>query len=273
MAATGRSSCTTAPTPTCRRSKRCSRSASTAPSRCSPRRRPAAQGPLPARRGDRAEGTRRAPEGFQRAGIFARARIPRCSRPRKELKPYIAPRSRFLLRISDVVYLRSAPLSTCSAANLLRRASPRPEIRSPEYFHACRTDGHPERRYPCVHIAGTNGKGSTAAISNRFSAPRDFEPDFIRRRISSASTSASASMANHRRRRFAACADRVPAIMESRWLPAGIAAHPTFFECLTAMAFDASAQRVEFAVYEVGMGGRLDATSVVIPEVCGDHPD
>jgi dihydrofolate synthase/folylpolyglutamate synthase len=47
-----------------------------------------------------------------------------------------------------------------------------------------------------------------------------------------------------------------------------LAAHPTFFECVTAMAFLAFAQQtVDFAVYEVGLGGRLDATNVVEPEV------
>ena len=47
-----------------------------------------------------------------------------------------------------------------------------------------------------------------------------------------------------------------------------LAAHPTFFECVTAIAFDVFARSgVEFAVYEVGMGGRLDATNIVTPEV------
>ncbi|MGH9794056.1 MAG: bifunctional folylpolyglutamate synthase/dihydrofolate synthase, partial [Candidatus Acidiferrales bacterium] len=48
----------------------------------------------------------------------------------------------------------------------------------------------------------------------------------------------------------------------------GLAAHPTFFECVTAMAFDHFARkRLDFAVYEVGMGGRLDSTNIVQPEV------
>ena len=48
-----------------------------------------------------------------------------------------------------------------------------------------------------------------------------------------------------------------------------LTAHPTFFECVTAMAFDHFARaRLDFAVYEVGMGGRLDSTNIVTPEVC-----
>jgi dihydrofolate synthase/folylpolyglutamate synthase len=47
-----------------------------------------------------------------------------------------------------------------------------------------------------------------------------------------------------------------------------LAAHPSFFECVTAMAFLAFAEhRVDFAVYEVGMGGRFDATNIVRPEI------
>jgi dihydrofolate synthase/folylpolyglutamate synthase len=45
-------------------------------------------------------------------------------------------------------------------------------------------------------------------------------------------------------------------------------AHPTYFECVTALAFEVFArERVEFAVVEVGLGGRLDATNIVRPQV------
>ena len=47
-----------------------------------------------------------------------------------------------------------------------------------------------------------------------------------------------------------------------------LSAHPTFFECVTAMAFLAFAQhQMDFAIYEVGLGGHLDATNIVEPEV------
>jgi len=47
-----------------------------------------------------------------------------------------------------------------------------------------------------------------------------------------------------------------------------LAAHPTFFECVTAMAFVAFAEGgLDFAIYETGMGGRFDATNIVTPEV------
>jgi dihydrofolate synthase / folylpolyglutamate synthase len=67
---------------------------------------------------------------------------------------------------------------------------------------------------------------------------------------------------------FAALWTRVRAAIESLMASGRLVAHPTYFECLTAMAFFAFQQaEVDFAVYEVGMGGRLDATNIVVPEV------
>ena len=61
---------------------------------------------------------------------------------------------------------------------------------------------------------------------------------------------------------------RVHAIIEELLATGALAAHPTFFECVTAMAFDFFAeQKVDLAVIEVGMGGRLDSTNVIVPEV------
>jgi dihydrofolate synthase/folylpolyglutamate synthase len=128
---------------------------------------------------------------------------------------------------------------------------------------------HPERRSPCVQIAGTNGKGSTAAMLESILRAACLRTGLY--------TSPHLERINERIRidgepiaddDFAASFDRVRQIIESAMASGALAAHPTFFECLTAMAFDAFAQAgVEFAVYEVGMGGRLDATSVVVPEI------
>ncbi|MGH9791263.1 MAG: bifunctional folylpolyglutamate synthase/dihydrofolate synthase, partial [Candidatus Acidiferrales bacterium] len=71
---------------------------------------------------------------------------------------------------------------------------------------------------------------------------------------------------------FAAAFTRVHSAIEEL-LAAGpeagsLAAHPTFFECVTAMAFHHFARKkLDFAVYEVGLGGRLDSTNIVQPEV------
>jgi dihydrofolate synthase/folylpolyglutamate synthase len=67
---------------------------------------------------------------------------------------------------------------------------------------------------------------------------------------------------------FASTFTRVRAAIEELLASGRLAAHPTFFECVTAIAFVYFAgARAEFAVCETGMGGRLDATNILLPEV------
>jgi dihydrofolate synthase/folylpolyglutamate synthase len=67
---------------------------------------------------------------------------------------------------------------------------------------------------------------------------------------------------------FAAAWTRVHASIESLMASGKLTSHPTYFECVTAMAFLIFAeQRIDFAIYEVGLGGRLDSTNIVTPEV------
>ncbi len=129
--------------------------------------------------------------------------------------------------------------------------------------------GNPHRAAPCVHIAGTNGKGSTAAMlesilrasglrTGLYTSPH-LEKINERIRINGEDISDDA---------FAAAWSAVHEKIESLMAAGKLSAHPTFFECITAMAFVAFARNhVEFAVYEVGLGGRLDATNIVVPEV------
>lgn len=119
--------------------------------------------------------------------------------------------------------------------------------------------GHPHRQYPCIHVAGTNGKGSCAHTLaamlqhkglrvglytsphlvdfrerirvNGLPVPEDYVVDFVR---------------------------------EERAFFEPL--HPSFFELTTAMAFRYFADaRVDIAVIEVGLGGRLDCTNIVDP--------
>jgi len=129
--------------------------------------------------------------------------------------------------------------------------------------------GNPHLRIPCVHIAGTNGKGSTAAMldtilraagirSGLYTSPH-LERINERIRIDGADISDEA---------FASAWTRVHAAIEALLASGRLLAHPTYFECITAVAFVAFAEGgVEFAVYEVGLGGRLDSTNIVRPEV------
>jgi len=129
--------------------------------------------------------------------------------------------------------------------------------------------GRPDRAYPVVHIAGTNGKGSTAAFMERILREAGFRTGL--------NTSPHLERINERIRingeeisdeRFAEVFTRIHAAIEELLAEGILRAHPTYFECVTALAFEAFAQeRVEFAVIEVGLGGRLDATNVVMPVV------
>jgi len=129
--------------------------------------------------------------------------------------------------------------------------------------------GNPHSAAPCVHIAGTNGKGSTAAMLESILYTAGFRTGLY--------TSPHLEKINERIRvageeisddAFAAAWAKVHAAIESLMASGKLAAHPTFFECITAMAFVAFAQaKIDFAIYEVGLGGRLDATNIVTPEV------
>jgi dihydrofolate synthase/folylpolyglutamate synthase len=127
----------------------------------------------------------------------------------------------------------------------------------------------PDRAYPSAHIAGTNGKGSTAAFLEsilRYAAFRTglntsphLEKINERIRISGEEISDDA---------FADVLTRIQSITEELLAAGKLRAHPTYFECVTAMAFQYFAeQRVEFGVFEVGLGGRLDATNILTPVV------
>jgi dihydrofolate synthase / folylpolyglutamate synthase len=129
--------------------------------------------------------------------------------------------------------------------------------------------GNPQRSAPCVHIGGTNGKGSTAAMLESILRGAAYRTGLY--------TSPHLERINERIRiagedisdeKFAAAWTRVQAVIESLLANGKLAAHPTYFECITAIAFVAFAESgVNFAVYEVGLGGRLDATNIVEPEV------
>src|ERR1700719_2874568 len=67
---------------------------------------------------------------------------------------------------------------------------------------------------------------------------------------------------------FAETLTHIHALIEELLAAGKLRAHPTYFECVTAMAFEYFArERVDFAVFEVGLGGRLDATNVLSPLV------
>lgn len=129
--------------------------------------------------------------------------------------------------------------------------------------------GHPERQVPTAIVAGTNGKGSTSAMLASILERGGYRTGLY--------TSPHLIRVNERIRvkgeeitdqefasSFSAVWDSVERLLERK----DFEARPSFFEYLTATAFLHFAQApVDFAVLEVGMGGRLDATNVTEPRV------
>ncbi len=140
-------------------------------------------------------------------------------------------------------------------------------------FEFLRQIGQPQDKYKTVHIAGTNGKGSTAAMLDAIFRAQGYRTglytsphlvDFRERiQVNGEKIDKPAVIsfiAKHKR------------VLQSRKL--------TFFEVVTALAFDYFARaRVEVAVIETGLGGRLDATNVLSPrltittDIDFDHTD
>lgn len=119
--------------------------------------------------------------------------------------------------------------------------------------------GNPHRNYAVVHVAGTNGKGSTshtlAAVLTRagykvglYTSPHIF--DFRERiRVNGVKISS----------------DAVVDFVE-RWQSLGSDLRPSFFELTSTMAFEYfSREKVDIAIIETGLGGRLDSTNIVNP--------
>jgi dihydrofolate synthase/folylpolyglutamate synthase len=131
----------------------------------------------------------------------------------------------------------------------------------------CAALDHPERAFPSVLVAGTNGKGSVTAMvdtalraaghrSARYTSPHleRLEERFV---IDGDEVDAD---------RLEAAAARTRAAVERLLATGALEAPPTFFECTTLVAFDLFREaRVDVAVLEVGLGGRLDATNIVTP--------
>ncbi|MEY2878639.1 MAG: hypothetical protein RLZZ15_1019 [Verrucomicrobiota bacterium] len=128
--------------------------------------------------------------------------------------------------------------------------------------------GHPERAVPCVHVAGTNGKGSVSAMLEAILRGAGWRTGLF--------TSPHLVHLGERvqvdRRRLAERAI-VDYTRDLRPVAEALGAanaddHPSFFEFLAAMAFlEFQRTRCDLSVIEVGLGGRLDATNVVTPLV------
>jgi dihydrofolate synthase/folylpolyglutamate synthase len=129
--------------------------------------------------------------------------------------------------------------------------------------------GAPHLAVPCVHVAGTNGKGSTAAMLESILRAAGLRTGlYTSPHLESINERIRINGENISNEDFAAAWAKVHSAIECLMALGKLAAHPTFFECITAMAFVAFASHgAQFAIYEVGLGGRFDATNIVAPEV------
>jgi dihydrofolate synthase/folylpolyglutamate synthase len=122
--------------------------------------------------------------------------------------------------------------------------------------------GHPELRTPALHIGGTNGKGATAAIAAAVLQQAGYRVGLY--------TSPHLVDFGERIRvnGRAVTNETVADLVECVQAALGDDLAPTFFEFTTVMAFlHFAAAQVDIGVYEVGMGGRFDATNVLRPLV------
>ena len=132
----------------------------------------------------------------------------------------------------------------------------------------CESLGHPERAAPCIHIAGTNGKGSVAAMLDSIFHAAGWRTGLY--------TSPHLVRLGERvqvDRRALSDAEIVAFTNELRVHAESLGAinpddFPSFFEFMTGAAFlHFMRSRVDISILEVGLGGRLDATNVVTPEI------
>ena len=123
--------------------------------------------------------------------------------------------------------------------------------------------GNPQKELKTIHIAGTNGKGSTALFLNSIFNISGYKTGLyvsphlidIRERITVGTRKIS-------QKSFIELSEHIFCVMEKEDLPV------TFFEFVTALAFlYFSQERVDIGIIEVGLGGRLDATNVLNPLV------
>lgn len=120
--------------------------------------------------------------------------------------------------------------------------------------------GNPEKAVPAIHVAGTNGKGSTCRALAQMLAAQGYRVGlFISPHLVSINERIQINGTNISDDDFVSAFETVKGqFME----------HPSFFEVMFAMAaVYFRQQKCDFAVYETGMGGRLDATNVLTPEL------
>lgn len=145
--------------------------------------------------------------------------------------------------------------------------------------HLLQLLGNPHANFNTVHIAGTNGKGSTASMINSILIESGYKTGLFTSPYLERFTERIRINNNEiPRKEVAGFISRIKYITEEM-ISAGFE-KPTVFEIITAMGFDFfSREKIDIGVIEVGLGGRFDATNVITPltsvitPISFDHTD
>jgi dihydrofolate synthase/folylpolyglutamate synthase len=125
----------------------------------------------------------------------------------------------------------------------------------------CEALGNPQQQFKSIHVAGTNGKGSTSHMLASVLQTAGYKTGMY----------TSPHLVDFRERikiDGAYCSKEFVVEFTQKIKPLIATIQPSFFEITVAMAFSYFAeQKVDIAVIEVGLGGRLDSTNIITPEV------
>src|SRR5690606_29855284 len=126
----------------------------------------------------------------------------------------------------------------------------------------CEALGNPHQQFKSIHIAGTNGKGSTSHMMASVFAASGYKTGLY----------TSPHLVDFRER-IRIDGQMMPEQKVIDFINDHLALieeiKPSFFEVTVAMAFDFFAkEKVDIAIIEVGLGGRLDSTNIIKPELC-----
>jgi dihydrofolate synthase/folylpolyglutamate synthase len=138
----------------------------------------------------------------------------------------------------------------------------------------CRQLGNPQQQIAAVHIAGTNGKGSTSAMVEAIALQAGLRTGlYTSPHLEGITERIRVNGRNISQPDFARLAGVVRQASEQLITLHKLPAPPTFFEQVTAIALLWFREcQVDLAIMEVGLGGRLDATNVCVPLVCAITP-
>ncbi len=125
----------------------------------------------------------------------------------------------------------------------------------------CKTLGNPQSKFKSIHIAGTNGKGSSSHMLAAVLQSAGYKTGlYTSPHLKEFTERIKINGAEVDKEFVADFVNRMKSVLEQ--------VQPSFFEATVAMAFDYFVQqKVDVAVIEVGLGGRLDSTNVITPEV------